>query len=281
VRETLQGARDEAKEGHGTRGRPVESGRGTTTLSTSRLVLFCLVVALAFVVEAAAGFGGTVVTVSLGSALADVDQVLVRFLPANLLLSAYLVVKHRRDVDGEVLVRRVLPSMGLGLLSGLALARLTSPLLLKSIFAAFVLLLSLYELAAFVRRRPSSEPLRPTVAHAALFFAGILHGLFACGGPLAVWVVGREVTEKSRFRATLSMLWLVSNVLVVAGYGASGTITRATLSGSALLLPPLALGLFVGEKIHARLSPTRFRVAIFALLFVASTVLLVRTLASA
>jgi uncharacterized membrane protein YfcA len=96
-----------------------------------------------------------------------------------------------------------------------------------------------------------------------------------------VWVIGRELTDKSRFRATLSMLWLVSNLLVVAGFGASGTITLATLSGSALLLPPLALGLFVGEKIHARLSPTRFRVAIFALLFVASTVLLVRTLASA
>lgn len=265
----------EAKEDH------ERCERGTKALSTTRLALFCLVVALAFVVEAAAGFGGTVVTVSLGSALADVEQVLVRFLPANLLLSAYLVAKHRRAVDREVLVRRVLPSMGLGLACGLALARLTSPLLLKAVFAAFVLILSVYELAAFVRRSPSSEPLRPTVAHGALFFAGVLHGLFACGGPLAVWVVGREVTDKSRFRATLCMLWLVSNVLVVAGYGASGTLTRETLSGSALLLVPLALGLFVGEKIHARLSPARFRVAVFALLFVASAVMLVRTLAAA
>jgi uncharacterized protein len=242
------------------------------------LAFFSLVVLVAFLVEAAAGFGGTVVTVSLASQLLPVNDVLARFLPVNIVLSAYVVLRHRRHVAVRMLLGRIVPFMGLGAGAGFFLARAASPGWLKIVFAVFVIVLSLLELRSLASGKPRSRPLPPPIAAAALVGAGVLHGLFACGGPLAVWVVGRDVHDKGVFRATLSALWLVLNILLVAGYALDAKIHVTTLRDSALLLVPLAVGIAAGEWVHARLSPERFRVAVFVLLLVAAAVLLVRSL---
>jgi uncharacterized membrane protein YfcA len=241
------------------------------------LGFLALVVLVALVVETAAGFGGTVVTVSLASQVMPVDDVLARFLPVNIALSAYVVLRHWRHVAGRLLFRRVLPFMGLGAAAGFFLARTASPGWLKIVFASFVIVLSIAELRSLASEAPRSTRLPAPIAAAALLGAGVLHGLFACGGPLAVWVVGRDVEDKSVFRATLSALWLLLNVFLVAGFALGAKIHGGTLRESALLLLPLALGIAAGEWIHGRLSPERFRVAVFVLLFVASVVLLVRS----
>ena len=242
------------------------------------LALLAAIVSLAFLVEAAAGFGGTVVTVSLASQLLPVDDVLARFLPVNIVLSAYVVLRHRRHVARRLLFARILPWMGLGAVAGFLLARAASPVWLKIVFALFVIVLSTLELWSLVRRRPRASALRAPIAVAALLGAGVLHGLFACGGPLAVWVVGREVDDKAVFRATLSALWLVLNILLVTALTVDAKIGVVTLRESALLLPPLAVGIALGERVHARLSPERFRVAVFALLLVSAAILLGRSL---
>jgi hypothetical protein len=241
------------------------------------LAFLALVVLVAFLVETAAGFGGTVVTVSLASQLLPVDDVLARFLPVNIMLSAYVVVRHRRHIAGRLLLGRVLPLMGLGMGAGFLLGRAASPGWLKIVFALFVIVLSIAELRALASSRPRLARLPTPIAAAALLGAGVLHGLFACGGPLAVWVVGREVEDKSVFRATLSALWLALNVLLVTGFALDHKIHVATLRESALLIAPLAVGIVAGEWIHHRLSPERFRVAVYVLLLVAALVLLVRS----
>jgi hypothetical protein len=242
------------------------------------LAFLAVVLLLAFLVETAAGFGGTVVTISLASQILPVDDVLARFLPVNVVLSAYVVVRHRRHVDRRLLFVRVLPWMGLGAAAGFALARAASPTWLKIVFAVFVVVLSVLELRTIATKKARSVPLATPAAAAALFGAGVLHGLFACGGPLAVWVVGRDVDGKAAFRATLSSLWLVLNVLLVAAFAFDAKIDAKTLGESALLLPPLVVGIALGERVHARLSPERFRVAVFVLLLVAAAVLLARSL---
>jgi hypothetical protein len=239
-------------------------------------IVLGLIVLLAFAVEAAAGFGSTVVTVTLAAQLMPVDAVLARFVPVNVLLSLYLVARYRRSVDLRLLFRRVLPWMGVGMAGGLAVAHVASPGWVKVAFAIFVVVLSAFELWG-LRRGGSARPLGAGTAGGALVAAGLVHGMFACGGPLVVWVVGREVDDKAVFRATLSALWLVLNVVLVVGYVLGGQLDGGTLKESAFLVLPLAAGILVGERVHDRLSPERFRAAVFALLFVAAGVLLVRS----
>lgn len=239
-------------------------------------------------VEATAGFGATIVTVTLAAYFMPIDAVLAALLPVNVLLSAYLTAKYWRAVDTRVLLRRVLtwmvPGMAIGMLPSVVpqLAALRGQGAIRTLFAAFVVVLAASELwrarrASTTEARPLSAPL----AALSLLGAGVVHGLFACGGPMLVYVVGRELTDKARFRATLSAVWLLLNLVLVVSFVVDGTIGRASLEGSGVLLFALIAGLVIGEWLHGKLSVSRFRLAVFTLLFFAGSALLVRSVLAA
>ena len=239
---------------------------------------------LAFVVEATAGFGATIVTVTLAAYFMPIEDVLAAMLPANVLLSAYLTLKYRKSIDTRVLLRRVLAWMAPGMLIGMLpillpqLAALRQQGVIRTIFAAFVVVLAASELWRARSAKPAdARPLPAPLAALALVGAGVVHGLFACGGPMLVYVVGRELTDKARFRATLSAVWLMLNAVLVSTYVAEGTINRTSLQGSAVMLGSLAAGLVIGEWVHQRLSVERFRLAVFTLLLFAGSALFVRS----
>jgi uncharacterized membrane protein YfcA len=234
-----------------------------------------LVVLAAFAVEAASGFGGTVITVTFGAFLLPVDEVLAVYVPVNLLLSAWIVGKHQAHVDTRFLLRRVAPLMGAGFLCGLALFQLRGETWIKAVFGAVVAGLSLLELT-----KERLGPPSPAARAVALVGSGVVHGLFACGGPLLVWVAGRELDDKGRFRATLSATWLTFGLVLTTSYAAAGTLSVETLQQSATLLPMLVAGLWIGERAHGHLDPVRFRKVVFSLLLFAGLSLVARTCAA-
>ncbi len=243
------------------------------------MLALALIVLGAFVVEATAGFGATVITVTLASHIMPVPEVLAALVPVNMVLSAYFVIRYRQDVDWPLVVRRGLMQMGIGVAVGMVLYRLHGARWLALAFAALVMTLSASELWRLRRAEAhTSAPLSQPRALAALFGAGVIHGVFACGGPLLVYVVGRELGDKGRFRATLSAVWLLLNGALLVNMGSAGNLTRASLERSAVLLLCLALGVALGERVHARIREDRFRLAVFALLFFAGASLFARTL---
>jgi uncharacterized membrane protein YfcA len=239
-------------------------------------MILAAIVFLGFVVEATAGFGATVVTVSLAAQVLPIDHVLAVFTPVNLVLSGTLAARHRRAVDLRFLARRVLPWMGGGMVLGLALFQVRHLGFLRPAFACFVVVLAAAELLR--RRDTPPEPLPRAASAGALAGAGVIHGLFACGGPLAVYAIGREIPDKGRFRATLSALWLAFHVVLIVNYTASGVLGPATLKESVWLLPSLLLGLLAGEQLHRRVSERRFRQVVSAILLAAGLALLARSL---
>jgi uncharacterized membrane protein YfcA len=109
-----------------------------------------------------------------------------------------------------------------------------------------------------------------------LTLGGVIHGAFSTGGPMAVYVTGRRLTDKGRFRATMSALWLVLNPILVVSYALSGKLGADTLGRSALLVAPLALGILAGEWAHAKVSGAAFRTGVFAMLLVVGLITVVR-----
>lgn len=242
------------------------------------LVLLALVVFAAFVVESAAGFGATVVTVTLAAQLFPIELVLAALVPVNLILSSYIVLRHRRSIDTRLLVRRILPFMGVGLVGGLVAFQLRGEGWLKPAFALFVATLSAVELWSLRRAAGVQRSLPPLIGETALVAGGFVHGLFACGGPLVVYFAGREIDDKARFRSTLGALWLVMNSILVATYFVSGSINLESGRLSLVMLLPLGAGIVAGEWMHGRLAERTFRRATFGLLFFAGLALLASSL---
>lgn len=235
------------------------------------------VVCFAFAVESALGFGSTVVTVGLASLWLPLDGILPVFVPVNLLLSGYLVLRYRQHVSWRFMGTRVMPFMALGLPIGFVAFAYLAGNGLKLGLGLFIVVLSVIELRRLaVQTLEPQAALHPFAERLALVGGGIAHGAFASGGPLAVWVSGRVLLEKASFRASLSLLWLALNLALVAGYVLNGQIDAITLRTSAMLVPSLAVGLVVGEWAHSRIPLKAFRVGIFALLLVVGALLVMK-----
>lgn len=255
--------------------------------SYPELAILAAMLAAGFFVEAVAGFGGTVLAVSLGATRWPIALVLAVFLPLNLLLSSYLALRHRRAVAGGELVRRIVPAMAVGMAGGTALAVVVAADRAKLGFAILVIAVALRELArlnagrraAPADARPAEvAPLRPSIATAVLLAAGVIHGWFATGGPLVVAVAARMFPAKATLRATLAVLWFTLNLVVLGRLVAHGDLTATTLGYSAAIVPALAAALALGEWVHHRVSERAFRWLVAGLLLVTGAVLLARTI---
>lgn len=237
---------------------------------SAELGLLAALVFAGFLIEAAAGFGGMVVALTIGALWLPLGKLLGVLVPVNLALSTYLLLRGLRHVEWRFLMRRLLPLMAVGLAAGMLLARFTRTDWLKPVFAFFVVVVAAQQL---VQLKSAAAPVRlsPWVAGAWLFGGGLIHGVFATGGPPTVYVASRELPEKAVFRASLSAVWVVLNVLLLPRLWSEGSLQPST---SALLLVPLGAGIACGEWVHHRLDERRFRVAVAGLLLAAGLTLL-------
>lgn len=234
------------------------------------------VVAIAFCAESMTGFGGTVITVTLGAQFLPLDRLLPLYVPVNCALSAWIAWRDRRFIAASLLGRRILPSMAAGMAVGLAIYRGAPPgpaLLLA--YAALVAALAVWELA---RRAPvDGDPAPPLSAQlAALIAGGVIHGLYGSGGPLVVWASSRELRDKSALRATLAVLWLGLGAALIVQYASLGQLGPRSLVGSAALVPVLVAASWVGQRLHDRVAPRAFRRLVHALLLAGALSLAIR-----
>lgn len=209
-------------------------------------------VALAFCVEAALGFGATVLAVSLGAFVVDVRELLPALVPVNAVLSLWIAARDRAHVDVSLLLRRVLPLMALGLPLGMAAFEAVDGTVLRRALGVVVLVLALRELLRVGRH------VSPQVRAVALVAAGVLHGALGSGGPLVVWALGDRTAEPRSLRATLATLWLALSLVLLVGYAWGGRLDASSAAGSAWCAVGLVAGALVGDALHLRLDAARF-----------------------
>jgi len=195
--------------------------------------------------------------------LYPLEQLLPVLVGLNLVVSLYIVVRHRAAIAWPVLLRRVLPPM--------LLFRLGSSAALERGFGLFVAALAGIELLA--ARAPVALPARSGAL--VLLAGGLMHGLYASGGPMAVYYASRQLPDKGHFRSTLSVLWLLLNAVLIGSYLFGGKLGQGTAELIALNLPALCAGIWCGEWLHGRLPQTAFRRIVLVLLLAGGLVLLV------
>ncbi len=261
---------------------PVERARQdkpswTSSLSEEgRWIILGLILFLAHLIQALSGFGAIVISVTLGALFFPIRDLPPLLVPLNVFLTAYLVVRYRREINREVLFGRILPFMGAGALLGLFLFEyLPSDFDLQTIFAALIVLLSLVDIYRMVRQR-GFFLVDMVPGPIWIFLAGITHGLYASGGPLLVYALGRLPLSKGSFRSTLSAVWFTFNSAMTVYFFAAGHLDRGTATRVVIFLPVLIAGTALGEYLHHRVSEFHFRLLLLLLLLGAGLALLLK-----
>lgn len=242
-------------------------------------ILLALIFLVSNVVEAMTGFGATIIVVTLGANIFPIDYLVTVLVPANIVLSLYIVVRYHSAVDREVLFKGILPYAGIGLFLGILIFNFIESRTLKIAYGVFVFGFSIYELNRIFRTKEGGmlPELSRLKAIFVLFCGGIIHGIYASGGPLVVYYASRKLANKLNFRSTLSGLWLILNIFLFVSHVITGKTTLETLKASAMLIPSIVFGIAIGEMIHHRIGERSFRIFVFALLIVAGASLILKS----
>jgi hypothetical protein len=103
-----------------------------------------------------------------------------------------------------------------------------------------------------------------------------MHGVYATGGPLLVYTMGRRSLDKDTFRSTITVVWLALNIGLVSYHATAGHLSRQHGEMLAVLAPVMMLGLIAGERVFVRIGSPRFMQLVFSLLAIAALGLLLR-----
>lgn len=231
------------------------------------------VVALASTVQTAIGFGATLIVVTLGALRVPIAQLLPVLVPLSCLATASIVVTDRAHVDWRLLLGRILPLMAPGCVLGALVADRLAADAARQAYGVLVVVLAATSL--WTLRRARADAAAPASGRGApwIALAGLVHGLYATGGPLLVHAVDRLALSPRAFRGTLAGVWLALNLGLTASFAAQGRVDAGTATCSAALLPALGVGLALGQRVHAGLDARTLRTLVLGLLLVAGAAL--------
>ena len=240
-------------------------------------LLFAVVVVAAYLVQTATGFGAMLVCVTFGAQLIGLEEVIRLMVPLSFFQTGYIVIRHRDGIDWDLLLKRVLPLMAVGMaMAFLLLTRIGGPWLGLA-FGVMVLALSARDLRQLRLGDASvDKPISKPASVAALLGAGVIHGIYAAGGPMLVYAIGREGLSKKAFRSTLSMVWIVLNLVLITRFVPAGDYDREVALDVLLLVPTVPLGILLGEWVHHKVDERSFKMAVLVLLVAAAISLIVR-----
>ncbi len=108
---------------------------------------------------------------------------------------------------------------------------------------------------------------------------GAVGALFGTGGPFYVVYLKMRQLNKSQFRATIAMIFLVDGGARMTGYALHGLYTQQVLLLVLMLFPVLFAGMYAGHHLHIKIDQHRFNQVISVLLMISGVVLIVKSMA--
>lgn len=230
------------------------------------VLTWSLLIALAGgLVRGTTGFGAAMVmtpplALLIGARTAvPVTLLLETFAAAPMLPAALALARWR--VIAPICASAVLAVPAGGLLLALA-----SPLTLRRLIAATVILFSLALLSGRQYRGPQRLP--TSVGLGAL--SGTMLGATSIGAPPVILYLlsGPDTVPVTRANLTLYVVVISAAGLVMLGV--NGLLTMATLQQAVVLALPFAGGVVAGSRLFARFSDQRFRQVTIAFMFLVS-----------
>ncbi len=228
----------------------------------------------AYFVKGLCGFANTLVFSTIagfGSSNIDISPMeLLLGYPSNVIMA----VRERRGIDWKVcapLIALVL----LGNIPGILLLKNVDARAIKAVFGAVIMLIAAEML--FRQLMPRKMKSNRIVLGAIGLISGLLCGLYGIGALLAAYV-SRVTEDGSAFRGNLCAVFTVENTFRIVMYSVLGIITWDTLMRAAMLVPAMALGLFMGIKCCGVLSEKVVKYVVIVMLIVSGASMLITNL---
>ena len=244
-----------------------------------KIFLFLIVIFLSNVMQTITGFAGTVLAMPFSIILmgSTFSRVVLNIL--GFLASLGVAIINRKNINWMEVIK-ICVIMLIGMIAGFLILKYVeiSKQVLLLILAGFVLLFTLIGVyTTFLKKEIVQEekPLDPeqtvefkepwykeALLYALLVVAGVVHGMYVCGGPLLIIYATKKFKDKDEFRSSLSMTWVVLNGVNLVRdiithninvIGASMETIAAAVMSIMMLGMAIALGTLVAKKLNKKI----------------------------
>ncbi len=242
-----------------------------------------IVVLVAAIVRGFAGFGFSAITLAGLTAFVSPARLVPALFVLEVLSSIGLLLQARRDVDPHWL-RWLVAGNALAIPAGVAALAWLPERPLRLGVGLILLMAALLLRSGRVWQLPSTPPAQFATGIA----SGLANGLAAIGGLVIALLLGTAALPPARWRATMIALFLFTDLYALAWaalYAHAGGAPQALLDAATLgwvlcMTPPLVVGITIGRRAFAGVSPARFRRGVLDLLIVVCSLAVVGTLFS-
>lgn len=239
-------------------------------------IIFEIIVFLSNIVQCVTGFAGTVlampfsvITVGYGVAK-PILNVLGIAASVGVVASAYRSINKKEFL-------KIVCVMLAGIIAGMYLVTYFagSEALLYKLLGGVVIAFALINGYQFLCKKESKE-MNGVWPFLLLAVAGVVHGMFVCGGPLLVTYASVKLKDTNEFRATLSAVWIVLNTVILFGDVRAGYFTGNVIILLAVSLAVLAAAVIIGNIISKRLSKNVFLCLTYILMLISGVSLFLK-----
>ena len=259
-----------------------------------RELVFCLVILGANIIQGITGFAGTILAMPASLHLVGMEVAVPVLNVLGLLSGIYVFLEKKKSVRWRE-VGHIVLVMGLSILGGVWIKHLLAGqakilYITLGVLVIFLALRGLWGLFApdneTAAGRQESEN-ADTDAHPGsgedpgdkstgrgwkgqilLVAAGVVHGMFVCGGPLLIGYLTGRIREKEQFRATISTVWIFLNGLLLGTHLVQGMWTLSLLRIQLFTVPFLLLGMWIGSLLNRRMKQRTFMILTYVLLLI-------------
>lgn len=238
-------------------------------MTTTQLLTIALAIGVASFVQVIAGFGFSLLAMPIMTITVPVDQAVVVASLLAMLTTSWQSWALRRHAD-RALVTRLATAAFLGMPLGLFVLNVVPDQALRLVLGVSVLVAT-----ALLAGRLSLAHVGPGLDYGAGFLSGVLNTSLSTNGPPLVFDLQARHLEPDAFRATLAVVFALSNVVALILYGADGKIQSTEVRAALIALPAWGVGQLIGWPVRRHVHGERFRRVVLALLAVAGTTTIV------
>ena len=245
-------------------------------------ILFIIVVFVANIIQSITGFAGTVLAMPFSIMLVGYGTAKPILNVLGIVLSLGVIGLNHKSLNKKEFFK-IIAIMLAGMVAGYFITTqfdLKAGLLYKLLGAIVLLFMGIGVFNSYSEkyRSKKKETNEKTsfLAYLVLVVAGVVHGMFVCGGPLLVVYASEKIKGRDEFRVTVSAVWAVLNSIILFSDVKAGLFNHKTVILLAVCIVLLFGALWLGNILFRHINKKWFMIITYVLMGISGISLLVK-----
>lgn len=245
-------------------------------------ILFFIVVFISNVIQSITGFAGTVLAMPFSIMLVGYNSAKPILNVLGIVISLGVIGTNHKSLNKKEFQKIILIMLA-GMVGGYFVTRQfdIDPGLLYKLLGVIVLVfmsIGVFNSYSEKYRKKKKETNEKTslLAYLVLVVAGVVHGMFVCGGPLLVVYASEKMKGRDEFRVTVSAVWAVLNTLILIADIRAGYFNPKLFLSLGICVAILFAALWVGNMIFRHINKKWFMIITYVLMGISGLSLLIK-----